>query len=193
LQISGVSLTLTYPLRLCLLSILLGTTAIVTSFCLLKRTGGGGATHAFSSQCAYLQFTWKVTLPSSPVEFSSHCHFYQLSCSKVAGRLPPLLPSPASLFIYSSVRDCPSPLQHSGHPALFATCLFCCCYCLLSFGFFCLFFSGWGSSVQGVMLIWPRAVFWSTMCHLAHLMICIFPSGLGAGIWWHRSPPCFSV
>jgi hypothetical protein len=46
-----------------------------------------------------------------------------------------LLPSLAGLFIYSSVRDCLSPtLQHSGHPVLFATCLFC-CYCLL-FSFF---------------------------------------------------------
>jgi hypothetical protein len=43
-------------------------------------------------------------------------------------------------------RDFPSPLlQCSGHPALFATWLFC-CYCLL-FSFFS-FFPGWGS-------VWP--------------------------------------
>jgi hypothetical protein len=52
---------------------------------------------------------WEVGLPPSPVEFSSHCHFYKLSCSKVAGHVPPLLPSPAGLFIYSFVKDCPFP------------------------------------------------------------------------------------
>jgi hypothetical protein len=49
------------------------------------------------------------------------------------------------LFIYSSLRDFPSPpLWRSGHPTLFATCLFC-CYCLLfSFSFF----PGWGVSLS---------------------------------------------
>jgi hypothetical protein len=42
----------------------------------------------------------------------------------VAGRVPPLLPSLAGLFIYSSVRDFPSPtLWSSGRPTLFAMCL----------------------------------------------------------------------
>jgi hypothetical protein len=41
----------------------------------------------------------------------------------------------------------PLPLfWHSGHPALFTTCLFC-CYCLL-FSFFS-FFPGWGSVCPG--------------------------------------------
>jgi hypothetical protein len=34
------------------------------------------------------------------------------------------------------------------------------------------------------MLIWPRVVYGSTTCHLAHLVVCIFPSCLGAGVWW---------
>jgi hypothetical protein len=68
----------------------------------------------------YLQFTWEVGLPPSPVEFSFHHHF-----SKVAGWMPPLLPSPASLFIYSSMKDCHSlPLRLSGYPALFIMCIF---------------------------------------------------------------------
>jgi hypothetical protein len=33
------------------------------------------------------------------------------------------------------------------------------------------------------MLIWPRVVSGSTVCHLADLVVCIFPSGLGAGVW----------
>jgi hypothetical protein len=41
LQISEMSLTLTSPLRLCLLRVLLGATATVTRFPLPKQTGGG--------------------------------------------------------------------------------------------------------------------------------------------------------
>jgi hypothetical protein len=59
------------------------------------------------------------------------------------------------------------PLRCSGHPALFAMWLFC-CYCLL-FTLFFSFFPGWGRSVQGAMLSWPRVVCGSTMYCLAHL------------------------
>jgi hypothetical protein len=85
----------------------------------------------------------------------------------------------------------PSPtLGHSGRPALFAMCLFC-CYCLLfSFSFFL----GGSRSVQGAMLIWPRVVCGSSTYSLAHLVVRIFPSHLGTGIWrQHGSPPGFSV
>jgi hypothetical protein len=33
------------------------------------------------------------------------------------------------------------------------------------------------------MLIWLRFVCGSTACLLAHLVVCVFPSGLGAGFW----------
>jgi hypothetical protein len=89
------------------------------------------------------------------------------------------------------VRDFPSPLRHSGRPTLFAMCLFC-CYCLL-FSFFLFFPLGGGRSVQGAMLLWPRLVCGSTVYRLAHLVVCIFPSRLGAGVWWHRGPPGFSI
>jgi hypothetical protein len=60
--------------------------------------------------------------------------------------------------------------------------------------FFFLFSLGGCWSIQGAMLIWPRVVCGSTMCRLAHLVVCVFPSGLGAGVWqWHRSPPGFSI
>jgi hypothetical protein len=40
------------------------------------------------------------------------------------------------------------------------------------------------------MLIWPRIVCRSTMSCLAHLVVHVFPSHLGAGIWqWSGSPP----
>jgi hypothetical protein len=85
MQISGVSLTLTWPLRLCLLRVLLGVTTTATSFPLSKHTGGGDTEPAFSGLCAYLPFTWEVGLPPSPAEFSSHHHFYKLSCSWLLG------------------------------------------------------------------------------------------------------------
>jgi hypothetical protein len=84
--------------------------------------------------------------------------------------------SAAPAFSSQFVRDLPSPpLWCSGCATLFAACLFC-CYCLL-FNFS--FFPGWGRSVQGAMLIWPRIVCGSTAYHLAHLVVHVFPSHLG--------------
>jgi hypothetical protein len=57
MQISGVSLTLTWPLRPCLVRVLLGATATAISFPLSKHTGGGDTASAFSGLCVYLQFT----------------------------------------------------------------------------------------------------------------------------------------
>jgi hypothetical protein len=56
-----------------------------------------------------------------------------------------------------------------------------------------LFFPGWGQSVQGAVLIWPRVVCGSTVYRLAHLVVRVFPSYLGASIWWPGSLPGFSV
>jgi hypothetical protein len=84
-QISGVSLTLTWLLRLFLLRVLLGMTPTVTSFPLSKHTGGGDATPTFSGQLVYLQFTWEVTRSPSLVEFFSHHCFYKLSHTRLLG------------------------------------------------------------------------------------------------------------
>jgi hypothetical protein len=46
---------------------------------------------------------------------------------------------------------------------------------------FSLFSLGGGQSVQGAMLIWPRVICGSTMCCLAHLVICISQAGRS----WH--------
>jgi hypothetical protein len=145
MQISGVSLTLTWPNRLCLLRVLLGTTTTATSFPLSKHTGGGGTAPTFSGQCVYsshgkwvfptlLCFPPSTTFTSFP---ASGCWAYAttpaFSCR---------------LVIYSSVRDCPSPpLWHSWRRALFAMCLFY-CYCLL-FSLFFSFFPWWGLVCPG--------------------------------------------
>jgi hypothetical protein len=92
----------------------------------------------------------------------------------IARRVPLLLPSAGLLWGIS-------PLSLFGAqgvpPALFARCLFC-CYCLL-FRVFFPFSLGGGWSVHGAVLIWPRIVCGSTSCHLAHLVVRVFPSHLG--------------
>jgi hypothetical protein len=48
--------------------------------------------------------------------------------------------------------------------------------------------------VQGAMLIWPRFVYGSTEYCLTHLVVRVFPSHLGTGVWWqHGSPAGFSI
>jgi hypothetical protein len=188
MQISGVSLALTWPLRLCLFSVLLGLTTTVRSFPLSKHTGGGGTTPAFSSWRVYLHFTWEVALLSSPVEFSSQRCFYKLSRSWLLGGCHSCLLWPACLCTvqwgialpHSSVLRALRPLCYMSFLLLF----------IFQFLFFPL---GGGRSVQGAMLIWPRVVCGSTTCRLAHLVFCILPCGLGAGVWWCGSPPGFSV
>jgi hypothetical protein len=75
--------------------------ATATSFPLSKHTGGGDTVAAFSGLHVYLQFTWEVGLPPSPVEFSSLRHSRKLSHSWLLGVHPhshPLWPGPACLF-----------------------------------------------------------------------------------------------
>jgi hypothetical protein len=162
--------------------------AAATSFPLSKHTGGSDTAPVFSGLHVYLQFTWEVGLSPSPVEFSSHYHFYKLSRSWLLGvcRHSCLL-QPACCggfpFPTSSALRVPHPLCYVSFLLLL----------LIIQGFF-LFSLGGGRSVQGAMLIWPRFVCGSTMCHLAPLVVRIFPSHLGAAIWQRRgNPPSFSI
>jgi hypothetical protein len=63
---------------------------------------------------------------------------------------------------------------------------------IIQFLFFLFSLDG-GWSVQGAMLIWPRVVCGSIACRLAHLVVCLFPSSLGAGVWRCGSLPSFSI
>jgi hypothetical protein len=143
--------------------------------------------HKISQACVFIYSSHGKWVSPPPVEFSSHGHFYKLSHSWFLGVC--CCSCPLQLACCDGFPL--PPLWCSGLPTLFATCLFC-CYCLLS-RFFSLFSLGGGRSFQGPMLIWPRVVCGSTECHLAHLVVRIFPSHLGTGVWWHRSPPGFSV
>jgi hypothetical protein len=95
------------------------------------------------------------------------------------------------LVYYSSMRDCPSPFfsTQGTLPSLLLVFFVVISY----YSVFFLFSLDGGRSIQRATLIWPRGVCGSTVCHLAHLVDCIFPSGLGTGVWQHRSPPGFSV
>jgi hypothetical protein len=146
----------------------------------------------------YTRFLWPACLftahmgsgsSPSPVEFSSHCRFYKFSCSWfLGGALHSCLLWPACLFTVPwGIAPLPLFGTHGTLPSLLYV-FFVVVYYSVS-----LFSLGWGRSVQGAMLIWPRVVCGSIMCRFAHLVVCIFPSDLGAAIWRHWSPPCFSV
>jgi hypothetical protein len=123
-------------------------TTTVTNFHLSKHTGGGHATspslsglfiYSSRGKCPIPTLQWRFLSIATFTRFpTARLLFYKASCCKVAGQVPPLLCSLAGLFICSSMRDSPSPpLWHSGCPAVFATCLFCCF--LIQFGFFSFF------------------------------------------------------
>jgi hypothetical protein len=123
-------------------------TATATSFPLSKHTGGDVATSTFSGWCVYLQLTWEVDLPPSPVEFSSHHHFYKLSHSWLLGRCHRYCLLRTSLFIYSSVRDCPSPplALRAPHPLCYVSFLLL----LFIISLFFSFFPGWSVCPGGL-------------------------------------------
>jgi hypothetical protein len=188
MQISGVSLALTWPRRLCLLRVLLGATATATSFPLSKHTGGGDTAPAFSGWFIYLQFMWEVGLPPLLWSFppiATFTSFPTLGCWVCAAA--PVFSSPLVYLQFHG--GLPSPLFGTqGTPPSLLCVFFVVVYYSVS-----LFSLGGGRSDQGAMLIWPRIVCGNTVCHLAHLVVCIFPSGLGAGVWQRGSPPGFSV
>jgi hypothetical protein len=117
----------------------------------------------------------QVPLPmgSAPSPLSCGVAVTSFPLSKVAVWVPRLLTSLAGLFIYSLCGKCPSPtVQSSGHPALFAMCLFFfSCLFIIQLGFFSFFSLGGGQSVQGAMLICPRVVCGSTTC-CSVLLLC---------------------
>jgi hypothetical protein len=172
MQISGVNLALTWPRRLCLLRVPLGVTATATSFPLSKHPGGGDTALASSGLCVYLQFMWEVGLSPCPVEFPLTAIFTSFpvpGCWVWAAA-----PAFSSWLV---VRDFPSPcLQHSGHPTLFATCLFC-CYCLL-FSFFS-FFPGWGLVCPGGYADLAQGCLWEYHVPLSSPCSLRFPKPSG--------------
>jgi hypothetical protein len=159
--------------------------ATATSFPFSKHTGGGDTAPAFSGLRVYLLFTWEVGLTPFLWSFPPTVTFTSFSvpgCWVCAA---------APAFSSRLVRDFPSlPLWSQGTPPSLLHVFFV----VIAYYSVSLFSLGGDWSVQGAMMIWPRIVCGSTMYHLAHLVVHVFPSCLGAGIWqWWESPPGFSV
>jgi hypothetical protein len=128
-----------------------------------------------------------VGLPPSPVETSSHYHFYKLSrcwlldvcycsCWLESVSKQALLFSAQGALLFGVQGTLPSLLH------VFIV--------LIAYYSVSLFPLGGGRSVQGAMLIWPRDVCGSTANRLDHL-VGIFPSCLGMGSLWPGGPSRF--
>jgi hypothetical protein len=108
--------------------------------------------------------------------------------SKIAGPGLPLLSSLSCLFTVH-MREYPSPtLRSSGCPTLFVTYLFFFFSCLFIIQGFVSFFPGQGSVCPGCYADLSQGVL-----HAAYLLTWCSPNKVGAGFWWQRCPPCFSV
>jgi hypothetical protein len=93
MQISGVSLALTWPRRLCLFRALL-----CRSLCYRLspfQALGKVTLHPRCQACVFIYSSRQKWVPSSPVQFSSHHHFHKLSCSWLLGGAA----APASLHV----------------------------------------------------------------------------------------------
>jgi hypothetical protein len=189
MQISGVSLALTWPCRFCLLRVLCGSHCYKLSP-FQAHWGRWHCTHFLRPVGLFTAHRGNGSSPFSCGVFLP-LPLLQAFPFLVAGRVLLLLPSPASLFIYSSVRDFPSP--HFGTQGA-PPSLLCVFFVVIAYySVFFLFYLGGGQSVQGAMLIWARVVCGSTVYCLAHLVVCVFRSGLGAGVWRRGGPSGFSV
>jgi hypothetical protein len=138
----------------------------------------------------YLEFLWGVV---PPLLSCGACYalatFTSLPLSKhTGGEVLTLLPCPACLFT-DRVGIVPPPLSRAQGtlPSLLNVFFFSfSSYLFISqIGFF-LFFPWVGISLSSGLC-------WFTVCHLPHLVVCVFPSSLRAGVWWCRSPLCFSI
>jgi hypothetical protein len=125
MQISGVSIALTWPRRLCLLRVLLCAIATATSFPLSKHTGGGDTAPAFSGLRVCLQLMLELGLPPFMWSFPPSATLTSLPAPGCWARAPaPALSGLARLVYLQFCEGFPYPsLQCSGHPTLFATSL----------------------------------------------------------------------
>jgi hypothetical protein len=148
MQISGVSLTLTWPCRLFLLNALLCANCCYMLSPFQAHWGRWHCTCFLRPACL---FTAHVGSGSSPLSYGVFLPppLLQAFLLLFAGHVPWLLPSLAQLVYLQFCEGFPSaPFWCSGCSTLFATCLFC-CYCLL-FSCFFLFSLGGGRSVWGL-------------------------------------------
>jgi hypothetical protein len=140
MQISGVSLALTWPRRLCVLRVLLCKMPLLQAFP-FPSTLGEVTLHQLSQAAVFIYSSGgKWVFPHLPWSFPPTAAFTSFLLL-VAGRVLPFLPSLAGLFIYSSVRDSPPPFSAQGAP-LSLLCVFF--VVIAYYSVFFSFFPGWG-------------------------------------------------
>jgi hypothetical protein len=158
MQISGVNLTLTWPLRLCLLRVLLCMSHCYKLSPFQAHWGRWHCTRFLWPACLFTAHMGGGPFPLSCGVFLPP-PFSQAFLLLVAGHTPPLPPEPLQpgpAYLFTVLGRIPLPaLGCSGHPTLLATCLYC-SYCLLvSFSFFpgcwSVFPGGCADLVQGCL------------------------------------------
>jgi hypothetical protein len=159
MQISGVSLALTWPHRVCLLRVLL---CVSLYYKLSPFQAHWERRHCTRFPRPACLFTFHVGSGSSLLSCGVFLppplsQAFLLLVAGFAPLLPPEPLRPARLVYLQSREGFPSPnLQHSGRPTLFPMCL-CCSYCLLvSFSFFL----GWRSVCPGGYAALAQACLW---------------------------------
>jgi hypothetical protein len=163
MQISGVSLALTWPLRLCLLRVLRVPPPLLQLSPFQAHWGRWYCTSFLRPACLFTAHVGSGL--SSPVEFSSHHHFYKLSRSWLLGMC-----HRSCLLQSACCKGLPHPpslVLRVPHPLCYLSFLLL----LLIIQFFFLFSLGGDWSVQRAMLIWPSVICGSTAYCLAHLVV----------------------
>jgi hypothetical protein len=163
------------------------TTAVVTSFPLSRHNGGDGTHRLLQPACLFTVHMGSAPSPLSTGAFLTRPllqAFPLQGCC--AGATTPAL---SGRLVYLQFQE-GGPLApfgtQSAPPSLLRVFF-------IVYSVFFLFSLGRDQSVQGAMLIWPRFVCGSTMYRLAHLVVCVFPSRIGAGIWLCGNSPGFSI
>jgi hypothetical protein len=190
MQISGVSLALTWPRRLCLLRVLL-----CGSLCYKLspfQALGKVTLHPHSQACVFIYRSHgKWVFPPLLWSFPPSTTLTSFPAPRCWVRTPaspePLLPT--QLVYLQSWEGFPSPnLQRSGRPTLFTTCLYCSYCLLLSFSFF----PGWGSVCPRGYADLTQGCLWK-YCILLSSPCLRLSKHLGTGVWWPGGPPGFSI
>jgi hypothetical protein len=144
----------------------------------------------------YLEFMWGgAPHPLSCGACHTSATVTSLPLSKVAGRGPPLLPSLAGLFIYSSPEGLPLPhslVLSAPHPLWYMSFLFF-FSCLLFSLDFSLFYPGLGSVCPGDYADLALVCLLEYRVPLSSPGGLLLPSRTATGIWRWESPPRFSV
>jgi hypothetical protein len=187
MQISGVSLALIWPCRLCLLRFLLW---VSLCYNLSPFQALGEVTlHPLSQARVFIYSSHgKWVFPPLLWSFPPTSTFTSFPAPDYWACAAAPAFSEQHVYLHFCEGLPTSSALRVPHPLCYVSFLF-----LLLIIQFLIFSLGGGQSVQGAMLIWPRIVCGSTVYHLAHLVVHVFPSLLGTAVWQHGSPPGFSV